>query len=223
MCISLGASVNAGCALAVIGAAMVHRASRHDRRMLGFAVFPLVFSLHQFVEGVVWWSLERPFVGDEIFRYLYTMIAFLVWPVLTPLAASIAETHARRKRVWKWMCGCGGLLALYLGFLLAGADGIEVSVVGHSLAYDPGFDRPPLLVDLAYLALTVIPLVLFDNRALRLFGAIVFLTFVYSLLHNRAAWYSLWCMSAAMFSLIISFGIRERARSRVDEMNPSMR
>jgi hypothetical protein len=42
----------------------------------------------------------------------------------------------------------------------------------------------------------------------------VFLTFVYSLLHNRAAWYSLWCMSAAMFSLIISFGIRERARAR---------
>ncbi len=156
--------------------------------MLGFAVFPLVFSLHQFVEGVVWWSLEHPFEGDEIFRYLYTMIAFLVWPVLTPLAASIAETDARRKRVWKWMCGCGGLLALYLGFLLAGADGIAVTVVGHSLAYDPGFDRPPLIADLAYLALTVVPLVSSDNRALRLFGATVFLTFVYSLLHNRAAW-----------------------------------
>jgi hypothetical protein len=217
MCLSLGASVNAGCALAVIGAATVHRALRHDRRMLGFAVFPLVFSLHQFVEAVVWWSLEHPFEGDEIFRYLYTMIAFLVWPVLTPLAASIAETHARRKRIWKWMRGCGGLLALYLGFLLASADGIDVSVVGHSLAYDPGFNRPPLIADLAYLALTVVPLVSFDNRALRLFGVAVFLTFVYALLHNRPAWYSLWCMSAAVFSLILAFAIREGAKSRYDK------
>ncbi|MGA8171839.1 MAG: DUF6629 family protein [Methylocystis sp.] len=223
MCYSLAASINAGCALAVVGAATTYRALRHDRRMLGFAVFPLVFSMHQFVEGVVWWSLERPFEGDEFFRYLYTIIAFLVWPVLTPLAASIAETNPARKRVWKQMCACGGVLALYLGFQLAGADGIDVSVVKHSLAYDPGFDRPPVIADLAYLGLTVVPLVFNDSRALRLFGAVVFITFVYSLAHNRAAWYSLWCMSAAMFSLIISFGIREGARSRLDQMNPSIR
>jgi hypothetical protein len=222
MCYSLAASVNAGCALGVVGGATVYRALRHDRPMLGFAVFPLVFSLHQFVEGVVWWSLERPFEGDEFFRYLYTMIAFLVWPVLTPFAATLAETDARRKRLWAAMCGCGVLLALYLAVQLASADGIDVSVVKHSLAYDPGFERPPLIADLAYLALTVVPLVASDNRALRLFGAMVFLTFVYALLHNRAAWYSLWCMSAAAFSLIISFGIRESAGSRYDEMNPSM-
>jgi hypothetical protein len=207
----------------MIGAATVHKALRHDRRMLGFAVFPLVFSLHQFVEGVVWWSLERPFQGDGFFRYLYTIIAFLIWPVLTPLAATLAEPDPRRRRLWAGLCGCGVLLALYLAVKLAGADGIDVSVVKHSLAYDPQFERPPLIADLAYLALTVIPLVSLDNRALRLFGAMVFLTFVYSLLHNRAAWYSLWCMSAAMFSLIISFGIREGARSRIDEANPSMR
>jgi hypothetical protein len=207
----------------MIGAATVHKAVRHDRRKLGFAVFPLVFSLHQFVEGVVWWSLERPFQGDGFFRYLYTIIAFLVWPVLTPLAATLAEPDPRRRRLWAGLCGCGVLLALYLAVKLAGADGIDVSVVKHSLAYDPQFERPPLIADLAYLALTVIPLVSLDNRALRLFGAMVFLTFVYSLLHNRAAWYSLWCMSAAMFSLIISFGIREGARSRIDEANPSMR
>ncbi len=195
----------------------MHKALKNDRRMLGFAIFPLVFSAHQFVEGVVWWSLEHPFAGDEFFRYLYTIIAFLVWPVLTPVAATLAETDSRRQRLWASLSGCGVFLALYLSAKLATADGIDVSVVKHSLAYDPQFERPPLLADLLYLALTVTPLVGFQNRALRLFGVMVFLTFVYSLLHNREAWYSLWCMSAAMFSLIVSFAIRETARSSVEE------
>ncbi len=223
MCYSLAASINASISLGVIGVATARKAWRNDPRMLGFAVFPLVFSLHQLVEGGVWWSLEHPFEGDEFFRYLYTMIAFLVWPVLTPLAASMAEAHPRRRRVWKQLCGCGALLALYLGFQLAAADGIDVKVVKHALAYDPGFDRPPLIVDLAYLALTVIPLVASENRALRLFGALVFLTFVYALAQNRAAWYSLWCMSAAVFSLVISFGIREDAPSPRGALNASPR
>ncbi len=221
MCYSFEASVNAGLCLAVVGAATVHKAARGDPRMMGFAVFPLVFSAHQVVEAVVWWSLAHPFEGDEFFRYLYTAIAFMVWPALTPLAATLAETDERRRRLWAGMTICGLLLALYLAVQLAFADGIAVSVVKHSLAYDPGFDRPPLIVDLLYLALTVVPLVFFDNRALRLFGGVVLLTFAYSLAHNRAAWYSLWCMSAAMFSLLTSFAIRGAARLRYDEAEPS--
>jgi len=217
MCYSLEASLNAGICLAVVGAATVYKAWRHDRNMLGFAAFPLVFSVHQFVEGAVWWSLEHPFKGAEAFPYIYTGIAFLVWPVLTPFAAMLAETHPARKRLWTRMYHAGALLALYLAVKLALADGIDVSVYKHSLAYDPQFERPPLIADLAYLALTVVPLVSFDNRALRLFGVAVFLTFVYALLHNRPAWYSLWCMSAAVFSLILAFAIREGAKSRYDK------
>jgi hypothetical protein len=216
MCYSLEASVNAGLCLIVVGAATVRKAWRHDRRMLAFATFPFVFSVHQFTEGVVWLSLEHPFAGAEAFRYLYTGIAFLLWPVLTPLAAALAETDPVRRRWWTRMYHGGAILALYLAVKLAMADGIDVSVVNHSLAYDPQFERPPYVADLVYLALTVLPLVGFDNRALRLFGVTVFATFVFALLHNRSAWYSLWCMSAAAFSLLIAFAIREGARETVE-------
>jgi len=69
--------------------------------------------------GGRWKVLSR----REFFRYLYTIIAFLVWPVLTPLAAALAEIDPRRNRVWALMTGCGILLALYLSIKLAGADG----------------------------------------------------------------------------------------------------
>jgi hypothetical protein len=217
MCYSFAASVNASLALAVVGTATVYRAWRHDRRMIVFAAFPLVFSLHQGIEGVVWWSVDHPFAGAEAFRYAYTAIAFVVWPVLTPFAALIAEPNPARKPIWAFGVGVGLALLTYLTIELYNADGIALSVYKHSLAYDPGFDRPPVIIDLAYLALTVIPLVAFDNRALRLFGTLVFLSFVVALVHNRPAWYSLWCMSAAVFSLVISFAIREPAKSRVDQ------
>jgi hypothetical protein len=210
MCYSLEASIIAGTGLAVVGVATVVKAWRYDRPMLAFACFPLVFSLHQFVEGVVWYSVAHPFEGAEAFRYLYTMIAFLVWPILTPAAAAIADK--RRRRLWTRLCGCGVALALYLSAKLAGADGIDLRVVRHSLAYDPLFDRPPLIADIVYLALAVVPLVSLGNKALTSFGVLVFLTFVYSILENREAWYSVWCLSAAVFSLLIAYAIRADAR-----------
>lgn len=213
MCYSLEASVNAGIGLGIAGAAMVAKAWRGDRRLVLFAAFPLVFSIHQLIEGVNWFAIAHPFPGDENFRYLYTIVAFMAWPVLTPYAAAAAETDPRRRKIWSAMGGFGLVLAAYLGVKLAGADGVAVSVVGHSLAYDPLFERPPLIIDFFYVALTVAPLVSMDNRALKIFGAAVFVTFVYSVVEARAAWYSVWCMAAAAFSLIIAFAIqREESR-----------
>ena len=217
MCLSFAASINAGLSLAVIGGATVYKAQRYDPRMLGFAAFPLVFAAHQLVEAVVWWSVAHPFEGDHIFRYLYTGIAFLVWPVLTPFAAAYAETDPNRRRLWTLMLYAGEALAFYLFIKLLFADGIDLTVYKHSLAYDPGFERPPLIAHFLYVVLTVVPLVRFDNRALRLFGALVFLSFLYALANNRAAWYSLWCMSAAVFSFVLAFAIRQGARSPLDD------
>ncbi len=215
MCYSLAASVIAGVGLGVAGIGMTQKALRHDRQMLAFACFPLVFSVHQFTEGVVWYSVDNPFPGDEAFRYIYTIIAFLVWPILTPLAAFLAEPNEQRKRVFRAMTGVGVAVSIYLAIKLAGADGVDVRVVKHSLAYDPLFERPPAIADLAYLFLAVVPLGCTRNRAIRAFGVAVFLTFVYSILQAKAAWYSVWCLSAAVFSLCIAFGIRDPRRSAV--------
>jgi hypothetical protein len=217
MCYSLEASIIAGCGLGLAGFGMVSKALRHDRRMLLFAAFPLVFSVHQFIEAAVWLTLDDPAAG-QIYRYLYTLIAFTVWPVLTPFAAAYAETDAERKRLFRFMGGVGVVLALYLIAKLAGADGIDISVVKHSLAYDPLFERPPLIAHFLYVVLTVTPLVMNDRRAVNFFGAAVFVTFFLALAANLPAWYSLWCLSAAVFSLVIALGIEEARSSDFDEL-----
>jgi hypothetical protein len=217
MCYSLEASITAGLGLGLAGYGMVAKALRHDRRMLLFAAFPLVFSAHQFVEAAVWVTRDDPVAGQP-YRYLYTLIAFTVWPVLTPFAGAYAESDPERRRLWRTMGGVGFVLAAYLIAQLAGADGIDLSVYRHSLAYDPLFERPPLVTDLLYLALTVSPLIFSERRAINIFGSAVFLTFVMALAANRPAWYSVWCLAAAVFSLVIALGIEEERSSDYDEL-----
>ena len=103
MCYSFEASLVASVGLATAGVNMVRKSLRLDRRMLVFAFFPLVFACHQLIEAVVWRSMEHPFDESVIFRYAYVMIAFLVWPVLAPLAALVAETNPGRKPFWKFL------------------------------------------------------------------------------------------------------------------------
>ena len=215
MCYSLEASIAAGLGLGLAGYGMVAKALRHDRRMVLFAAFPLVFSAHQFVEAAVWLTRNDPVAGQP-YRYLYTLIAFTMWPVLTPVAAAYAESDPERNRLWWTMGGVGIVLAAYLIAKLAGADGIDLSVYRHSLAYDPLFERPPLVTDFLYLVLTVSPLIFSQRRAINVFGVAVLATFFLALAANRPAWYSVWCLAAAVFSLIIALAIEEERSSDFD-------
>lgn len=215
MCYSLEASITAGLGLGLAGYGMVSKALRYDRRMVLFAAFPLVFSAHQFVEAAVWLTRADPVAGQP-YRFVYTLIAFTMWPVLTPVAAGYAESDPERNRLWWTMGGVGIVLAAYLVAKLAGADGIDLSVYRHSLAYDPLFERPPLVTDFLYLVLTVSPLIFSQRRAINVFGVAVLATFFLALAANRPAWYSVWCLAAALFSLIIALAIEEERSSDFD-------
>jgi hypothetical protein len=216
VCYSLEASFAVGAALAVVGFATIRKALRSNRSMLVFALFPAVFSLHQFIEGIVWFSIEHPFHASAVFRYSYIFIAFLVWPVLAPLASAVATTDHWWRRVWTFLFACGLALEGYLSMKLAGADGIEASVVGRSISYVVKYPtRSPIQADYAYAAITALPLLFFGNKVVSVIGVGVLATFVYSFLEMREVWFSVWCMAAAVFSGLFFFSIRnEDARNR---------
>jgi hypothetical protein len=181
--------------------------------MVVFAFFPLVFAAHQLVEAVVWRSMDHPFEESVIFRYAYVVIAFLVWPVLAPLAALIAETQPARKPFWKFLLLCGLALSAYLIVKLLASSGVDVTVNGPSLDYEVVYDsEPPAFPAIAYVVITMLSFLLLDNKAIRLVGVAIFLAFIYSILKMRVVWYSVWCMSAAIFSLMLALAVREEER-----------
>ncbi len=207
MCYSAEASFLAGSLLAVIGFGAIKKALQYDNSMFIFSLFPAIFALHQFIEGAVWLSLGSEDQGAIAFRYLYVIIALLLWPVLTPLAAVAAENDRRRKRFWMLLFVLGALVTGYLAVQLASANGIEVSVVGHSLSYSVRYASPPLETDYAYAVITILPLVLTRNRVINAAGVGVGATFLYSFFEMRAGWFSVWCMSSALLSILFFFSI----------------
>lgn len=214
MCYSPEASFAVGSVLAIVGVGTIRKALQYDRSMLMFSLFPAIFSLHQFLEGVVWLSVDGAFDG-KIFRYLYIYIAVLLWPVLAPLASLAAETDPLRRRVRYVLFAAGLALAGYLAFKLANASGIEVKVVGHSLSYIIGYDtRPPIFFDYAYAAITLLSLLTLRNRVINAIGIVVGASFLYTFLEMKEVWYSVWCMTAAVFSVLFYFSISAPERHR---------
>lgn len=207
MCYSLSASISVGVGLGIIGSLLVGRARRCDQRMIIYACFPLVYSVHQLIEAVNWYAIKSPFDGDFIFRYLYCIIAFGFWPVLIPLAALVAEKRENWRNIWFLAVIAGFVLSGYLWIKLARASGLDVTVYRHSLAYKPLFDDPPALVIAAYLAITSLPSILSKNMAINVFGWLVFSSFFISVIASKPAWYSVWCMIAAVSSMLMAFAI----------------
>jgi len=207
MCFSPEASFAVGSVLGIVGIVTIRKALRYDRTMLIFSLFPMIFSFHQFLEGAVWLSVDGALDG-KIFRYLYIYIAVLLWPVMTPLASAAAETDPLRRRVRYVLLAAGLALASYLAFKLATATGIEVKVVGHSLSYIIGYDpKLPVFTDYAYAAITLLSLLTSRNRVINALGVLVGISFLYTYVEMKEVWYSVWCMTAAVFSAFVFFSI----------------
>jgi hypothetical protein len=207
MCYSANASFVAGALLSVAAFATVQKAIRRDRSMLCFALFPAIFSLHQFLEAGVWLSLDNQNDG-KLFRYLYILIAFLVWPILSPLA-SLAANRDRQLRPVLWlMLSVGLATTIYLAAKVASADGIDATRVGHSLSYRVDYDlKPPMYIDYLYAISAIVPIILLNNFVIRIYGVVLWIAFLYYFIKLNEVYFSVWCMTAAILSGLIFFSI----------------
>jgi hypothetical protein len=208
MCVSAPLSFTVSAALAIIGVATFRKALLYDRRMLVFSLFPVIFSFHQFTEGMVWLSLSGT-VDGKLYSYAYIFVAVLVWPFLAPLASALAETDPAAKRQRYVFFGTALVVVAYLVFKLVNAAGLEVTVVGRSLSYAIKYDTaPPAYAEYAYAAVTLIPILILRNSALRVIGVLLGATFLYTVMEMKAVWFSAWCISAAIFSMLLLLAIK---------------
>ncbi len=88
MCFSAEASFAAALFLAPCGVVTVGRALAYDKRLLGFACFPLFFGIQQVTEGIVWLGVATPSVGPVTSTALiFLFFAYWFWPVWVPASA----------------------------------------------------------------------------------------------------------------------------------------
>jgi hypothetical protein len=131
----------------------------------------------------------------------FALIAMVVWPVFTPLAAGLAETVPFRRRLILGLIGPGLGVAGY-SILDIRAHPYMAWPAPHSLVYinDSPFPWPLML---AYLAAVCAPPLLSSSPAIRWFGMIVTVGLAVSLGFFFVSLVSVWCFFAAIASAIL--------------------
>ncbi len=217
MCFSAEASFGVGAVLLPAGLYCLRSAARKAPSYLALAALPLVFSMQQFCEGVVWVGLGNdnlPLAKGAALAFLFFALFF--WPFWVPFSVSFIET---RNTVGQLLSGVSLLAlvfgwALYAPILLHSDRWLSVRVVRHSVQYDfavlPAFNALPAGVwHLLYLGCISCPLFVSFNRPFMLFAVLLAVS---ALISHLVFWYafeSVWCFFAAALSVQLCYAFRE--------------
>ncbi|HXJ66016.1 MAG TPA: DUF6629 family protein, partial [Actinomycetota bacterium] len=98
MCFAPQADVVGGAAVAAVGIDAMRHVD-HRPGHVALAALPLILGVHQIIEAFVWWGLQGhvPQSAGRSALWAYLLIAFVVLPVLVPVAVFTLERGTRRR------------------------------------------------------------------------------------------------------------------------------
>lgn len=202
MCFSATASfVGAG----VIGTAGVATlALVKDKRQLPFAALPLLFAIHQALEGWTWLELNSS--SDAMLHgpgvHLWVMFAWAILPIYVPWAVWFMEPDPRRRRWLAWTMVIGGALAVFMVYLALRPQ-IGVQVLDHNLAYSLGIPFSGAWLAVPYVWATCFGPMLSSYKYVIAMGVGNLIAMSIAAAIKMADYASIWCTLAAFLSLIV--------------------
>lgn len=213
MCFSATASFTAAALTGAIGILALSKV--REPRELPLAATPLFFALQQSIEGLQWLTLpvapDGPISTGLTFFYL--IFAEVFWPIYGPLALLLIEPNQRRRQLML-LCLVAGISvgAYLLWFILKGPYGATISD-GH-IVYATEYVHSDA-IPLAYLAATSLPLFLSSQRMMSALGVIILVGSAVAYILYREAFVSVWCLFAAVASVVILRHVEWSRRQRL--------
>lgn len=201
MCFSAAANFVGSGVLATVGVVTLTRV-KHRRELL-FASLPLLFAIHQFIEGFVWLGLDgmlSPKVTHNM-GAAFMLYAQGLLPFLLPLSVFLFEPDATSRRRMQPFLVVGTLTTLYILWALT-AYPTQIFVKGNSIVYiNPATNN--ITVAIVYIIATCGSLLFSKVRDMLIFGIANLAILLAVMAFKRYAFTSLWCAYAAVASVII--------------------
>src|SRR5271167_3949511 len=201
MCFSATANFVGSTALGAVGVVTLTKV-KHRRELL-FASLPLLFAIHQFIEGFVWLGLDG-YLSPTITHNMgaaFMLYAQGLLPLLLPLSVLLFEPDGKGRRRMLPFLAIGVGTTLYILWALA-AYPTEVYIRGNSIVYINQATNNTA-VALLYVIATCGSLFFSKIRMMVLFGAANLAILLIVMEVKRYAFTSLWCAYAAVASVII--------------------
>ena len=207
MCISAEVNFAAAAVIGSIGIATMSH-TKHPREVL-LASMPLLFGLHQFIEGFVWLGLDQK-IGTLALHnasFLFMLYAQAILPFLMPLSVLLVERPGWRRKVIGAITGIALLLAIYMAY---GVLAFETRVFAehHSIVYRNSETESGLTAGL-YILVTCGALILSSYKWVRWFGILNLIGLTVVAIVKAYAFSSVWCLYAAIVSVMLYWQFRE--------------
>ncbi|CAN5252156.1 hypothetical protein BH09ACT12_BH09ACT12_07010 [soil metagenome] len=210
MCFSETADLAVGAALLPVGVvslAMVRRA-----REVPFAALPLLFSAHHLVEALVWHGGGSGSGASHAAAVVYVLYAMVVLPTLVPLAVQLIEPPGRVRRIVPFTV-LGLMVTAYFGWTVA-SNGVAVREEPHALIYDIGL-RYGMFATTLYVVAVTGSAIVSGFRSLVAFGVANLVGLTIVAVAYQQAFASLWCVWAAVTSVLVVWHMWTRRRPDV--------
>lgn len=175
---------------------------KHRREFL-FAALPMLFAIHQFIEGFVWLGLDgtlSPAVTHDM-GAAFMLYAQGLLPLLLPLSVFLFESDRKSRQRMLAFVILGGATTLYILWGLT-AFPTDVYVQGKSIVYMNQATNNTA-VGVLYVIATCGSLFFSKIRMMVLFGVANLVILLTVMEVRRYAFTSLWCAYAAVASVII--------------------
>ncbi len=207
MCFSAGADVVGGVVIGAIGVdVLLHLDGR--RRYVLLASLPLLLAVHQLVEAFVWWGLQGhvPAAVGHVATWIYLAFAFVLLPVLVPLAILTLEPAGRRRRTMLPFVALGAAVSgLLLAAMVRGP--VTATLAPHYIGYSTDLHAGRLVVML-YVTATCGSLIVSGVRDIARFGVINLIAVALLAQVTIDGFASLWCAWAAISSAAFANHLR---------------
>jgi len=200
MCFSATASFSAGIVLLGVGVLAVK--SAHGPRELPLAAIPLLFSIQQLIEGIVWLTFryDAPLLNAAM-THTYSFFSHVLWPVYVPVAVLLIEPPGWRRTTLWGLCAAGVAVAGYLMYMLVAFPVVSRATGQHIEYVSPHFFAAAVMS--VYLLSTAISPMVSTHRWVKVFGVLALASFA-AAYYFYARWFiSVWCLFAAILSLVL--------------------
>ena len=201
MCFSAAANFVGSGVLGAVGVLTLTKV-KHRRELL-FASLPVLFALHQFIEGFVWLGLDGVLssaVAHDM-GAAYMLYAQGLLPFLLPLSVLLFEPDAGSRRRMLPFLVLGGATTLYILWALT-AFPLQLYVRGNSIVYINQATNN-IAVAVLYVIATCGSLFFSKIRMMVVFGVANLAIVLVVMGIKRYAFTSVWCAYAAVASVII--------------------
>jgi hypothetical protein len=211
MCFSAQASFTAAVVIGVIGVVTLFRV--RAKNYLLFATIPLIFALQQAIEGIIWLTLStQPLAWLQTLAiYLFLFFAALFWPIWVPASMYVIEGNPKRKKWIKGLFLIGLLYSLFSLWNLLQAPPVA-HAIHHHIQYpfvDDAFKLKNMTIDIpslvAYFLSTVAVIMISSVRWMWLYGFLILIFQIISIVSYAKVEASVWCFFAAISSMLIYF------------------